>query len=194
MKFHRSTHPAFPLLAGPVSRSPGRAPLLRLALLLAGLLALLSATPALANSLDKFAGTYRIDGWKGYQDDGMFHFFYLHPSGVFLLAAQWEGNETSTITGTWSAGTERLYLTGSARVDTNQGKWVVEFSRTFQVKVSPDGYRLTPLPEKNRFGLMGWPNAFDFYRRAPQPNLPGRKLPGDEAAMLQAIQGLQKDG
>lgn len=141
---------------------------------------------------NKYAGTYRIETWQSLQSSGMHHFFYLHPGGGFLLGAEWPGNESSTISGTWSVSGNLLYLNGKADVRTNQGNWVTVFQRTFKVHVGENGFRLVPLPEKNRFGMMGWPNAFEYFRRDPAPNLPGRKLPATEAGMAELLATLPK--
>jgi len=70
---------------------------------------------------EKFAGTYRIAQWKSLQGKQLFHFFYLHPSGMFLLAAEWPGVETSRAVGEWYVAGDRLHLGRQARVETNQG-------------------------------------------------------------------------
>lgn len=139
---------------------------------------------------DKFAGTYRIETWRNMQRKGLFHFFYLHPSGGFYLAAEWPGHEKSRFVGRWRVTGDRLYLTGRGDVDTNQGRWQVNFQRTFVISVHESGYRIVPEPRKNRYGLLGWPNAFRFYRRQPAPNLPGREIPAEESALLERILAL----
>ena len=58
------------------------------------------------------------------------------------------------------------------------------------VRGSGSGFVLAPEPQKNRYGLMGWPQYYRFFRRAPAPNLPGVALPENEAAMAQHIAGL----
>ncbi len=141
-------------------------------------------------SLEKFSGTYRIEGWRDFQEKGLYHFFYLHPGGYFYLAAEWGGRENSRFAGTWNFTGDRIYLTGRGEVETNQGNWKVPFHRSFVVQVHDMGYRIVPKPEKNRYGLMGWPNAFRFYRRNPEPNLPAGKLPADKAALLEKILAL----
>ena len=141
-------------------------------------------------SLEKFSGTYRIEGWREFQDKGLFHFFYLHPGGYFYLAAEWDGRENSRFAGTWYFTGDRIHLTGRGEVETNQGGWKVTFQRTFVVRVHEAGYRIIPIPEKNRYGLMGWPNAYRFHRRNPEPNLPAGKLPSDKAALLKRILAL----
>lgn len=146
--------------------------------------ALRAAAPA------RYAGTFRIESWRELEARGLFHFFYLHPSGHFLLAAEWPGHERSHFAGTWSVAGGRLHLTGRGAVVTNQGAWRTAFRREYRITVQDRGYRLAPLPEKNRYGLLGWPNAFQFFRRQPVPNLPGRPLPAQEDAIEAHIQAL----
>jgi len=152
---------------------------------LAGLPAPASAAPP-----EKFAGTWRIDAAQQLEQQGFFHFFYLHPSGRFLLAAEWPGHETSRFAGHWSVTGDKLYLAGQGEVETNQGNWKVEFNRTFTIVIHDTGLRIVPLPEKNRFGMMGWPNGFQYHRQRPVPNLPTLDLPPDEATMLERINEL----
>lgn len=138
----------------------------------------------------KFAGGYRIAGWRGLEAKGFFHFFYLHPNGGFLLGAEWPGRETGRAAGSWSGDGERITLVGKARVETNQGSWRVDFSRTYRVTVDENGIGLRPVPRKNRYGLLGWPNAYYFHRRRPSPNLPMGDIPADErniAVMIAAL-------
>lgn len=142
---------------------------------------------ALGAPLEKYAGTYRISGWEALASRTLHHFFYLHPDGRFLLAGEWPGNEHSRFAGAWSVSGDRLYLNGQGEVNTNQGAWRAEFSRTFRIRVEGAEFVLNPEPAKNRYGLMGWPNAFRFYRRQPAPNLPGVALPADAAGMAQYI-------
>jgi hypothetical protein len=148
------------------------------------------ASPALAAPPAKFGGTYRIEDWQNLEGRGLYHFFYLHPGGRFLLAGAWPGHETSAFAGDWSVTGELLYLNGRGQVDTNQGRWQVDFHRTYRIQVRAEGFRLEPVPRKNRYGLMGWPNAFLFYRSRPVPNLPGGSLPDSEAALLDRIDRL----
>lgn len=136
---------------------------------------------------DKFSGTYRIQGWRDLERRGMHHFFYLHPSGHFLLGAAWPGHETSRFAGLWNVAGDRLTLTGAGRVDTNQGAWRTDFRRTYLISVEGDGFWLLPVLEKNRYGMIGWPNPFRFHRRQPRPNLPGGDIPAAEAGILRHI-------
>lgn len=165
--------------------------------LLAALLVALiagAALPAAAQGQapDKFAGTYRIEGWRALEARGMHQFFYLHPDGRFLLAASWPGNERSRFVGTWSVTEDRMYLNGSGSVETNQGDWQTGFQRTYRIRVAESGFVLQPEPRKNRYGLLGWPNAFRYHRRQPAPNLPDVELPEDAEAMGRHIAGLLK--
>ena len=57
-------------------------------------------TPRASETPAKFAGTYRIEDWKDLEGSKLFHFFYLHHSGEFLLAAQWPEREDSRAVGT----------------------------------------------------------------------------------------------
>lgn len=171
------------LLRPPAFRRPLHAALPALALLLLLLLALPSqaASPALR---DKFAGTYRIEGRQALEQRGMYHFFYLHRGGRFLLAAEWPRHESTRIGGTWRVDGTWIVLRGTAHVRTNQGEWRVPFDRRYRIATQSAGFRLRPLPEKNRYGLLGWPNPFIFERPTPEPNLPDNALPLDEAALL----------
>lgn len=121
---------------------------------------------------------------------GLYHFFYLQPGGAFLLGAEWPGMETSRAAGSWRASGEHLTLDGSVRVSTNQGKWRVPFRRTYRISVSSEGIRLTPIPEKNRYGLLGWPNSYTFFRTSPAPNLPAGGIPADENEIRELIERL----
>jgi hypothetical protein len=162
------------------------------ALQLAALAALLlpAGLPARADAPDRYAGTYRIESWRELEARGLHHFFYLQPDGHFLLAAEWPGNEHSQFVGTWSVTADRLYLNGQGRVDTNQGAWRTEFHRTYRIRVEPGGFVLAPEPQKNRYGLLGWPQDYRYYRRQPAPNLPGVALPADAGAMAAHIAAL----
>jgi len=146
------------------------------------------APPTAAAS--KFAGTYRIADWQAMEARGLYHFFYLHPAGAFLLAAEWPQRETSQAVGRWRVSGDLLSLTGTVRVRTNQGGWEVAFARAFHIRLDRRGFRLEPVPEKNRYGLLGWPDAFVFHRPGPAPNLPGRDLPAGEDALLALIRKL----
>jgi hypothetical protein len=129
-------------------------------------------------------GTYRIEGSADLEARGLHHFMYLHPSGRFLMAGEWAANESSRAAGRWTVSDAGLVLSGTARVSTNQGRWEVPFRRVFRLEGSGDALRLTPAPEKNRFGLLGWPNAYRFFSAKPASTLPADKLPGDEARLL----------
>ncbi len=157
-------------------------PFLPLLLFLALEAAALGATPP------KYAGTYRIESWRGMEAKQLFHFFYLHPGGGFLLGAEWPGNETSRAAGTWRTSGDLLTLGGTVRVSTNQGKWRVPFRRTYRITVFSEGIRLTPIPEKNRYGLLGWPNSYTFHRTSPAPNLPGGGIPADAKGIRELIE------
>lgn len=141
---------------------------------------------------EKFAGTYRIENWQALQAQELYHFFYLHRSGKFLLAAEWPGVETSRAVGAWYVAGGRLHLGGRTRVETNQGSWQVPYQRTFVISVGDHGFRLKPVPEKNRFGLLGWPDAYVYYRDQPAPNLPSGEMPTTTEGMLQRIETLEQ--
>lgn len=143
-----------------------------------------------AASPGELSGTYRIEGWRGMEKRGLHHFFYLHPGGYFLLGAAWPGHETSRFVGTWSAAGGRVTLKGKGKVETNQGNWTVAFLRTYRISEEKGGLRLAPIPEKNRFGLMGWPNAFRRHSEGPAPNLPGAAIPAGEVEILRYIKKL----
>ena len=151
------------------------------------LAALILSAPGAAWAQSKYAGTYRIEGWEELETRNVYHFFYLHPDGVFLLAGEWPGNETSRFQGQWRLEEDRLILKGNGRVKTNQGNWTAEYSRTFRIVIQPDGFQLVPVPEKNRFGLMGWPNPFRYYRPRPAVNLPKAEFPSEEGELLDWI-------
>lgn len=142
----------------------------------------------------KYAGTYRIADWRKLEARGLHHFFYLHPDGRFLLAASWPGNEHSRFAGTWSVTGDRLHLNGRGRVETNQGDWQTAFQRTYRIRVGERGFVLKPEPQKNRYGLLGWPDSFHFHRRLPAPNLPDVELPRDPAALGAHIEALLEAG
>lgn len=154
-------------------------------------LALFSARAApVDTSPVALAGTYRIEGWQGLEARGLYHFFYLDPGGRFFLAGEWKDNESSRFGGTWNAAGDTLLLTGTADVRTNQGHWTVPFQRTFRVHRSGKVLRLAPVPEKNRFGLMGWPNGFVFFAPGAAVNVPGGIIPADPAALLRLSEAL----
>lgn len=171
------------LLRPLVLRRPPHAalPALVLLLLLAATTLLHGATPPLR---DKYAGTYRIEQRQALEQRGLYHFFYLHRSGRFVLAAEWPAHESTRIGGRWRVDGTWIVLLGTAHVRTNQGDWQVPFERRYRIATQRGRFRLTPQPEKNRFGLLGWPNPFVFDRPTPEPNLPGSALPRDEAALL----------
>lgn len=134
----------------------------------------------------KYAGTYRIDSWQDLEKRDLYHFFYLQPGGDFLLGAEWPGRETSRAAGRWKIAGELLSLEGSISVSTNQGRWRVPFRRSYRIQVGEQGIRLEPMLAKNRFGLLGWPNAFNFFRTRVSPNLPSGRIPRD-AEKLEAL-------
>ena len=140
----------------------------------------------------KHAGTYRIDTWQEMEEQKLFHFFYLHHSGDFLLAAEWPGREESRAVGTWRKDGNHLTLHGQMEVKTNKGTWKTPFNRTFKVELRDVGITLVPVLRKNRFGLLGWPNVFVFHRTAPAPNLPTIKIPKEEQALLALITSLRQ--
>lgn len=146
--------------------------------------------PAAAAPPAALAGTYRIENWQALQERGLYHFFYLHPQGRFLLAAAWPGHETSRFAGTWRVRNGRLSLRGRGWVETNQGDWRTDFARAFRVRRDGGTVRLEPVPRKNRYGLMGWPDAFVRHSADPAPNLPRGDLPADAAALLERIRAL----
>jgi len=154
---------------------------------LPALVALILAVPGVSLAQNKYAGTYRIEGWEDLEHKQIYHFFYLHPEGVFLLAGEWPGNESSRFQGEWKVEGDQLTLTGKGRVKTNQGAWSTNFSRVFRIVVRSEGFQLVPVLEKNRFGLMGWPNPFQYYRPRPAVNLPKAEFPSEEAGLLEWI-------
>jgi hypothetical protein len=179
----------------PVRPRPTRLWPVLLALWLAGGSAAVAAEPPPAESPPaesppaesppaKYAGTYRIESWQSLEASGIHQFFYLHPSGVFVLAAEWPGNESSRFVGEWSVNGDRLYLEGRGDVKTYQGAWRTPFTRTYRISVLPNGFQLSPVLGKNRYGLMGWPEPYRYYRPQPAPNLPGAKIPAEADALL----------
>lgn len=161
---------------------------------------LLSATPfgpiqVRAQPLTPPAGTYRISGAESLESHGMYHFLYLDPSGRFLMAAEWVKRETSRAAGHWRMQNQELVLEGSVEVNTNEGQWKTVFRRMFKVALaektgSAQIVRLSPILEKNRYGMLGWPNTYLFHSARPEPNLPGSSLPTDAARMLTLIEKL----
>ena len=156
----------------------------------AALVWLLGPAGAAFATPEGMAGTYRIDSWRDLEARGLYHFFDLDPGGRFYLAGEWPGSETSRFGGTWSLQGDRLHLVGVADVNTSQGHWTIPFQRTFRTEGAPGAVRLTPLPEKNRFGLMGWPNAFVYLQAAPAVNLPGNALPADARDLIKLSEAL----
>jgi hypothetical protein len=108
----------------------------------------------------RFAGDYRIDTWRSLERRGILHVFQLNEDGAFLVGAEWPDHERSRFTGTWSFSGGRIVLRGEGEVWTNQGSWQTPFLRAYAVDERESGIRLIPVPEKNRYGLVGWPNAF----------------------------------
>lgn len=138
------------------------------------------------------AGTYAIEGAADLEARGLYHFLYLHPSGRFLMAGEWAHNESSRAAGLWTVHDGEVTLTGSAHVDTNQGRWDVPFRRVFRIVGTGEQARLEPVPEKNRFGMLGWPNAYTFKSPQPEPSVPGGTIPQTEAGLLALIADLSK--
>ncbi|MCZ6472731.1 MAG: hypothetical protein O6934_04760 [SAR324 cluster bacterium] len=139
----------------------------------------------------KYAGTYKIEFWRDFERRGMFHFFHLQPGGGFLLGAEWPGKESSRAAGAWSVSGGKLSLDGTVWVETNQGKWRVPFHRVYTISVSEKGIWVKPWPAKNRFGLLGWPNAYYYFRARISPNLPAGGIPTDPGALGALIQKLK---
>jgi hypothetical protein len=142
------------------------------------------AALSLGQGSASMAGTYRIDSWQSLEARGLYHFFYLDPGGRFYLAGEWPGSESSRFGGTWSVAGDLLLLTGTADVNTNQGHWTIPYHRSFRMDRSHGALQLTPLPEKNRFGLMGWPNSFVYAQPGVAMNLPAGKLPADPKRLV----------
>lgn len=132
-------------------------------------------------------GTYGIEGAKDLEERGLSHFLYLHPSGRFMMAAEWPHNESSRAAGHWRLDGAEVTLTGFAHVETNQGTWDVPFRRVFREETFADKTRLVPLPEKNRFGMLGWPNAYAFKSAQPTPSLAIGGIPTDEGRLIAMI-------
>ncbi len=122
----------------------------------------------------------------------MYHFFYLQPVGGFLLGAEWPGRESSRAAGTWAVSNGLLSLRGRVWVSTNKGSWQVPFGRDFRILVEAKGIRLKPIPRKNRFGLLGWPDSFFFHRTRVTPNLPTKDIPADPVKLGNLIESLRK--
>ncbi|MDH4224098.1 MAG: hypothetical protein OEW12_00440 [Deltaproteobacteria bacterium] len=132
----------------------------------------------------ELSGTYKIESWKNREQSHLFHFFYLNKDGTFLLGAEWPGFETTRIAGNWKAEGDNLMLTGHASVKTNKGEWQAEFHRAFHISTAGQQAKLTPVPEKNRFGMLGWPDSFIRSSPKPEPNLPSGEIPADEAGIV----------
>jgi hypothetical protein len=108
----------------------------------------------------RYAGAYAIDGWEALERQGIRHVFQLRADETFVLGADWPEHERSRFTGTWSLSGERIVLHGEGEVWTNQGSWRTPFLRGYAIDETGGAIRLTPIPEKNRYGLLGWPNPF----------------------------------
>ncbi len=132
-------------------------------------------------------GTYGIEGAQDLEGRGLYHFLYLHPSGRFMMAAEWPHNESSRAAGHWRLDGAEVTLTGFAHVETNQGRWDVPFRRVFREETLADKMRLVPLPEKNRFGMLGWPNAYAFKSARPAPSLAIGGIPSEETRLVAMI-------
>jgi hypothetical protein len=114
----------------------------------------------------KIAGRYHIEDYASLEATGIRHQFDLLADGTFLLAGNWPDHEASRFSGRWRINGERVELAGEGGVHTNQGDWHTAFVRVYRVEVKDGVTRLTPVPEKNRFGILGWPNAFVRYEAA----------------------------
>jgi hypothetical protein len=136
------------------------------------------------------AGSYFIEDAAALQRRGLYHFLYVHRGGAFLLAGEWAGNESSRAAGHWTATAGELVLTGSAKVETNQGRWEVPYRRVFRIESAGGATRLVPLPEKNRFGMLGWPDAYVFASAQPTPPFPDGSVPADEARLVALMNSL----
>ncbi len=140
----------------------------------------------------KYAGTYRIESWQDLESKNLYHFFYLHPDGNFLLGAEWPERETSRAVGSWRVDGNHLSMTGQVAVKTNQGHWRVPFTRTFKIIVKPNGIGLEPMPRKNRYGLLGWPDSYFFFRTLPSSSLPSGEIPQTEKNIRAMIEALRE--
>ena len=119
---------------------------------------------------------------------GLHHALYLDAQGRFLMAARWPGKEYSRAAGKWSYDGRFLHLAGAVRVETNRGSWRVPFRRTFRPRArqedAANAWALHPVPQKNRYGMLGWPQAFVREGALPsaiataafQPDLPPKPL------------------
>ena len=90
----------------------------------------------------------------------MRHRFQLGEDGQFILGGEWADHERSRFSGTWALSGGLIVLRGEGAVWTNQGRWRTAFLRTYTVGERDGAIRLTPVPEKNRYGMLGWPDAF----------------------------------
>jgi hypothetical protein len=113
-----------------------------------------------SSSPREIAGRYHIDDQRSLEASGIRHQFDLLADGTFVLAGNWPDHETSRFTGRWQLNGGRVELAGEGDVRTNQGDWHTAFTRVYRVDRKDGAIRLTPIPEKNRFGILGWPNAF----------------------------------
>ena len=119
-----------------------------------------STAAATEEGAGRYAGTYKIDNWRSLEKDGISHMFVLERDGRFLLGAQWADKEENYFFGTWTLADEKISLNGIGNVRTNTGGWTTRFARTYKIGDKDGQVELTPIPEKNRYGLLGWPNAF----------------------------------
>ena len=162
----------------------------------AGLLLLVgtaaATVPSIAAPASELEGTYAIEGAQDLQARGLYHFLYVHPGGKFLMAAEWAGNESSRAAGTWSVQADELTLMGNAHVSTNQGAWDIPYRRTFRIERRDGQTWLTPVPEKNRFGMLGWPNAYVFVAAKPVPPFPNHAVPEDESSLLALMERMSQ--
>lgn len=125
----------------------------------------------------------------------MYTFLVLHPSGRFLMAAEWADRELSRAAGRWSTRGDQLALDGAAHVETNQGQWEVPFHRAFRVhrageRGSASRVRLVPIPEINHYGMLGWPNAYLFQSPQSASGLPHWPVPSDTDGLIALIDRL----
>jgi hypothetical protein len=121
-----------------------------------------AARPALGGEIpaERVAGRYRIEHWRSLEASGIRHRFELRADGTFELAGDWPDHERSRFTGRWTVSGNLASLTGEGEVKTNQGDWRTAFSRVFRISEEGGRVRLTPVPEKNRYGILGWPDSF----------------------------------
>ena len=139
-------------------------------LLMLGLGCLLLLQPAAAQEPPQPAlnspwqGSWIVAKGDTQRRKGLHHALYLDAQGRFLMAARWPGREYSRAAGQWSYDGRFLHLAGSVRVETNRGSWRVPFRRTFRPRArqedAANAWTLHPVPQKNRYGMLGWPQAF----------------------------------